>query len=224
MNNKIGFQIQEEINRVDASIIDKLRKYDTTLLADGANARVWMEHSIKPIEERMKIVGQAITVKLTLGDSLLVSKAVDVAKPGDVIVIDGAGTSRNALWGDMKSLSCKHKGLEGAVIDGAFRDLDGCREIGFPLFAKYVIPGSSTKNSLGEINIPINCGGVIVNPGDIVVGDNNGVVVLPYDRIDEIIENAEKKVSWVEQTKAEILKGKYVSGNFSKKMKELGYE
>lgn len=224
MNNKLGYRIIEEIKRPDEIIIEKLKNYDTTLLADGSNGRVWMEERIKPIFTGAKIIGPAITLKLTLGDSLLVSKAVDIAKPGDVIVIDGAGTDRNALWGDLKSLSCKLKGLEGAVIDGAIRDISECKEIGFPLFTKYVVCGSSTKNSPGEINVPINCGKVVVNPGDIIVGDDNGVVVLPPDKIEEIIENAHQKQLWQEKMKQEILKGQYVSGNFSQKMKELGYE
>lgn len=222
--SRIGYRIVTEIKRIDPKILELLRQYDTTLLADGANSRVAMEPTIKPITPGTKIVGNAITLKLTLGDSLLVSKALDIAQPGDVVVIDGAGTESNALWGDLKSLIGRQKSLEGAVIDGAIRDIVSCRKIGFPVFCKYIVCGSSTKNSPGEINIPIVCGKVVVNPGDIVVGDDNGVVVLSKDRIEEIIQNAERKRETVESIRQDILKGNYVTKDFSRKMRELGYE
>ena len=223
-NNRMGYRIITEINRCSQEVIEKLKKYDTTLLADGANTKVAMEHCIKPIIEGSRFVGPAITIKLTLGDSLLVSKALDLAQAGDVIVVDGFGTDSNALWGDLKSLISKSKNLAGAVIDGAIRDKTNCQEIGFPIFCKYTVCSSSTKNSPGEINVPVTCGKMTVMPGDIIVADDNGIVVLPPDRLNEIMENAEKKHQNVEKIKKEILEGKYITDGFSKKMQELGYD
>ena len=223
-NKRIGFRIVREIRRVEQEILDQLKELDTTLLSDGANSRVAMEWGIRPIIPGSRIIGQAITLKLTLGDSLLVSMAMEIAQPGDVVVIDGAGTENNALWGDMKSLIGKEKGLGGAVIDGAIRDVVNCREIGFPVFCKYCVCGSSTKNSPGEINVPINCGKMVVNPGDIIVGDDNGIVVLPPYELKEIINNARKKEKLAAEMRQEILNGKYVTDGFVEKMKALGYE
>lgn len=221
--DRLGYRIIEEIERPSEEIIEELRKLDITLLADGSNSRVAMDYRIKPIKDGHKIVGPAITVKLTLGDSLLVSKAVDLARPGDVVVIDGAGTNKNALWGDMRSLSAKHKGLEGTVIDGAIRDIVGCRELDYPLFCKYVVCGSSTKSSPGEINVPINCGEIVVNPGDVIVGDENGVIVLAKDRLEEIIHNAKEKEKKMESVRKAILEGKYIPEDFMQNLKKLGF-
>lgn len=125
--------------------------------------------------------------------------------------------------GDHRSLTAKLLGLEGVVIDGAFRDIDENEEIGFPIYAKSVTCCSSTKNSHGEINIPISCGGVAVNPGDIIVGDRNGVCVVPPLFAEEIIENARKKIEKMNRLKEEIKAGKIIPDNFAEQMRKLGY-
>ncbi|SFI03096.1 4-hydroxy-4-methyl-2-oxoglutarate aldolase [Tindallia magadiensis] len=216
--------MRTKINRLDQVTIEKVKQYDTTLLADGAGSRIALSSDIKPVIQEKSIVGPAITLKLTLGDSLLVSKAIDIAQAGDIIVIDAFGTDMNAVWGDLKSLMAKQKNIAGVIIDGSIRDVSACREIGVQIYCKNIVCSSSTKNSPGEINVPIVCGGMNVNPGDIVVGDENGVVILPADKVDEILENAKKKQEMVEKVRQEIIEGKYISDNISEKMKQLGYE
>ena len=223
-NDKFGYRIIPGIGRINQEKVEMIKKYDTTLLADGASSRIALSSNIKPIIQGKNIVGPAITLKLTLGDSLLVSKAIDLAQAGDIIVIDAFGTETNAVWGDLKSLMAKQKNIAGVIIDGSIRDVSACRELGVQIYCKNIVCSSSTKNSPGEINVPIVCGGMNVNPGDIIVGDENGVVVLPSDHIDEIIENAKKKQKMVDKVRQEILEGKYISGNISEKMKQLGYE
>ncbi|WP_093372190.1 RraA family protein [Tindallia magadiensis] len=222
--DRIGYRMRTKINRLDQVTIEKVKQYDTTLLADGAGSRIALSSDIKPVIQEKSIVGPAITLKLTLGDSLLVSKAIDIAQAGDIIVIDAFGTDMNAVWGDLKSLMAKQKNIAGVIIDGSIRDVSACREIGVQIYCKNIVCSSSTKNSPGEINVPIVCGGMNVNPGDIVVGDENGVVILPADKVDEILENAKKKQEMVEKVRQEIIEGKYISDNISEKMKQLGYE
>jgi RraA family protein len=224
MNNKIGFRIIEDIERPSKELLEKVRGYSAPELCDGSIVYNAMDYHIKPMVTKQKICGPAITVKLSLGDSLMVTKAVDIAKPGDVIVIDGRGSGNNALWGDHRSLSCKIKGIEGVVMDGAFRDLEENEEIGFPVYAKAVTCGSSSKNTNGEINVPISCGGVTVNPGDIIVGDVNGVCVVPVEFAEEIMANAQKKIDSLEKVKKEILeKGKVLPDNYAEQLKKIGY-
>lgn len=224
MENKIGYRINEEIKRPSKELLDRIREFSTCELCDGTIIYNAMDYHIKPMVTKQKICGPAITVKLPMGDSLMVTKAVDIAKAGDVIVVDGRGSGNNALWGDHRSLSCKVKGIEGVVIDGAFRDLEENEEIGFPIYAKAVTCGSSTKNSNGEINIPISCGGVTVNPGDIIVGDVNGVCVIPTEYAEQIMENAQKKIDSMDIVKKEILeKGKVLPDNHAAILKKLGY-
>jgi len=222
---KIGYRIIPDIDRPSQELIERLREFSTCELCDGAIVYNAMDYHIKPMVTKQKIVGPAITVKLSLGDSLMVTKAVDLAKPGDVIVIDGRGSGNNALWGDHRSLSCKIKRIEGAVLDGAFRDLEENEKIGFPIYAKAVTCGTSSKNTNGEINVPISCGGVMVNPGDIIVGDVNGVCVIPVEYAEEIMVNARKKIESMKKVKEEILAtGKVLPDNYAAQLEKLGYK
>lgn len=221
---KIGLRVIEEISRPAPEIIERLRKFSTCELCDGLILSNAMDYTIKPMVSTQKICGPAITLKCTLGDSLLVTKAISVAKPGDVIVIDGHGSCNNALWGDHRSLISKKIGLEGVVLDGAFRDIDETEKIGFPIYAKAITVGSSTKNSNGEVNVPICCGGVSVNPGDIIVGDRNGVCVIPAEFIEQVLAGAEDKVAKMEKLKEEIeSEGTLIPDNFALSMEKLGY-
>lgn len=220
---KIGYRVNSEINRPAAGLIERVRQFATTDLCDGMVIASAMDYGIKPMVTTSKIVGPAITLRVTLGDSLLVTKAMAAAKPGDILVIDGHGSGNNALWGDHRSLTAKLMGLEGVVLDGAFRDIEENEEIGFPIYARAVTCCSSTKNSHGEVNVPISCGGVAVNPGDIIVGDKNGVCVIPPLFVEEVIENALKKIEKMNRLKGEIKAGKIIPDNFAEQMKKLGY-
>jgi RraA family protein len=220
----MGFRVYEDIPRPAPELIERIRKYSAPELCDGMIVYNAMDYLIKPMVTTQKIVGPAITLKLTLGDSLLVTKAISVAKPGDVIVIDGRGSGNNALWGDHRSLVCKKLGLAGVVMDGAFRDIDENEEIGFPIYARAVTCGSSTKNSNGEINVPISCGGVTVRPGDIIVADRNGVCVVPPEHAEEIMRGAQDKVDKMNALNEEIERtGKVIPDNFAAQLAKLGY-
>ena len=223
-NMKIGFRVIEEIPRVDPELLERIGQYSAPELCDGMIVYNAMDYHIKPMVTTKKIVGQAVTLKLTLGDSLLVTKALSLCKPGDVLVIDGRGSGNNALWGDHRSLVAKHLGLSGVVMDGAFRDIDENEEIGFPIYARAVNCGSSTKNSNGEINVPIVCGGVPVNPGDIIVGDRNGVAVVPLEFAEQVMAGAQEKVDKMKRLTEEIeTTGKVIPDNFAAQLAKLGY-
>ena len=122
MQQKIGFRIYSDIPRPDLVLLERLSKFSAPELCDGTIVYNAMDYHIKPMVTTQKIVGPAITLKLMMGDSLLVTKALSIAKPGDVLVIDGRGSGNNALWGDHRSLSAKLLGLAGVVMDGAFRE------------------------------------------------------------------------------------------------------
>lgn len=221
---KIGFRVIEDIPRPTPELIERLKKFSTPELCDGTILYNAMDYRIKPMVTTQKIVGPAVTLKLTLGDSLLVTKALSVAKPGDVLVIDGRGSGNNALWGEHRSLTAKLLGLAGVVMDGAFRDIDENEAVGFPVYARAVTCGSSTKNSNGEVNIPISCGGVVVRPGDIVMGDRNGVCVVPLEYAEQVIRGAQEKVDKMSALKKEIENaGKVIPDNFAEQIARLGY-
>lgn len=220
---KIGYRVNFEIDRPSAELVEQVRQFSPTDLCDGMVIAAAMDYHIKPMVTTKSIAGPAVTLRLTQGDSLLVTKALAAARPGDVIVIEGHGSGNNALWGDHRSMTAKMLGLEAVVIDGAFRDIDEAEAIGFPIYAKAVTCGSSTKNSHGEVNVPVSCGGIAVNPGDIIVGDRNGVCVIPRFFVEETLENAREKIEKMNKLKKEISAGKIIPDNFAEQMRKLGY-
>ena len=174
-------------------LIDRFRKVETSAISDAMEPQVCaMDAEIKSVVGVVKMAGLALTVRCYPGDELTLAKAITLAKRGDVLVVDARGVKQAALMGGIGFGYCWQKGAEGVVIDGATRDVDQLKEYGFPVFARAIIPTSAVSASMGQINIPIQCGGVNVNPSDIVVGDTDGVVVVPKAKAEEIILIAEK--------------------------------
>jgi RraA family protein len=128
---------------------------------------------------RHRLCGPALTVKCFPGDNLMVHKSLDVAEPGDIVVIDAGGSNTNAVLGDLVSMKAKHRGIAGFIVDGLIRDLPEIQGLDFPVFACGTTPIGPLHRGPGEINFPICCGGVVVNPGDIMVADGAGIVVVP---------------------------------------------
>jgi len=181
---------------------EELYKTPTASLSDALDAlgiRGFMNHDIKPCVKDLKMVGRAVTVKDVLSNkkSLLLQalEVIEDAKPGDVYVraIEGGGeeSANIALFGGLMALGSKMKGLAGAVIDAGARDITEYEEMGFPVFSKSVIPSTSLgRTEIVGVNVPVRCGGVLVNPGDVIVGDNDGVVVIPKDKLEKVLELA----------------------------------
>lgn len=176
-------------------MIARLRNYTTSELCDGAVNYHTMDYHIRRQVSDKKIVGPAFTINPPKGISGIIPDAILEAESGDVLVVAGQGFGAGSYWGDHRSICANMKGLEGIVIDGAFRDLDGCRESAFPIFARNVTPGSAGKAREGELNVPIICGGVEVYPGDLIIGDCNGVLVIKPEDAEWIMEKADEKIN-----------------------------
>lgn len=177
------------------SIIEQLREFTTSELCDGAIDYHTMDYHIKRRVSDKKIVGPAFTVNPPKGVSGIIPNAILAMNPGEVMVVAGKECCNHSYWGDHRSICASMKGLEGVVIDGAFRDLEGCMEVGFPIFARSVTPGSCAKAAEGELNVPILCGGVEVCPGDLIVGDCNGIIVIKPEEAELVMERARKKIA-----------------------------
>ena len=210
---RLGFSIRTEIIRIDKEVYIKLSGFSTPNLSDAMNRFRTMDHMIKPISKCCNFVGQAITVRVRPGDNLMIHKAIDVAKAGDIIVIDTGSCSTNAVWGELMTRSALKKGISGVVIDGAARDIKESENLGIPIFSKYIVPSACDKDGPGEINEPISCGGVPVIPGDILVGDENGVVVIPPHLINEVVKNAKIKKAYETNKIKNIEKGIIISND-----------
>ena len=175
-------------------IVEMFRSIPTTCISDALDGLNNLHPSIKPLQEEYVLSGRAFTVKMPVGDNLAVLKAIRTAKPGDILVIDAKGDEYRAIAGDFVVGMAKTLGIGGIVVDGVIRDLKGIKELGFPVFSKGTTVAASGKAGVGELNVPISCGGVSVNPGDIIVGDADGVVVIPKEREDEILKKSEEKL------------------------------
>lgn len=177
-------------------VLDRYRHVTTAMVSDAlfrlGTKRGTMDAGIKPVVPDVQLVGPAFTVKTYPGATHGSGLALKEAAPGDVIVIDGEGFDRSILWGGIFSAQAVKKGIAGTVIDGAVRDIDDVRELRYPLFARHVCPRAGSFDQQAEAGIPITCGGTTVNPGDLVRGDNMGVVVVPQDGIEETLAKAEE--------------------------------
>ena len=184
--------------------LEKLRQFSVPELCDGAGLYNTMDYHIKPMVTKKKIVGPALTVKVPVGEGGIIADAIEQVKPGQVIVIAGHGNCQSSYWGDHRSFCASFQRAEGVVIDGAFRDIHQCEELNFPIYARGITPGTARKSGEGAINVPVSCGGVTVNPGDIIVGDANGVCVIKPEEAEGVIERALKKIKAQEATIKEM--------------------
>ncbi len=184
-----------EITRVDAATVAKAAAYPSSILADVAGRRGALSGRIAPLAPSMRFAGPAITVEVRPGDNLMIHAAMAIAQPGDVLMIDGKGDLSSALMGEIMSQQCVALGVVGVVIDGAVRDSEAIRELGFPMYAAGLNPNGPTKSVSGRLNHPISIGGVSVNPGDLVVGDADGVTVIERDKAAAMLPLAAEKVA-----------------------------
>ncbi len=184
-------------------------RVSTPNISDAMHRKGAMQ-GIAPITPGVKMVGQAFTVRTYPGDWAKPVEVIDEAKPGEVIVIDARGCSE-AVWGELATWSALVKGISGVVIDGAVRDVEEIRRLGFPCFARSITARAGEPKGFGEVNVEVECGGVRVKPGDWIIGDDNGVVVVPKDLAVEIANRAEDIKEKEERIRSEIKAGSTLS-------------
>jgi regulator of RNase E activity RraA len=187
--------IIREFARVPQGVVRQASVFQPAILADGAGRRGALHGRIQALRPRMKVAGTAFTVEVRPGDNLMIHAAMSLAKPGDVLVIDGKADLTSALMGTIMMTACKHLGIAGVVVDGAVRDTLEIDEMDFPVFAAGFNPNGPTKNCPGRIGHPVTVGGVTVHPGDFIIGDADGVVVVEREKIESLLPAAEKKVA-----------------------------
>lgn len=196
-------------------VVKKFEDIPTTCISDAMDGLNNLCPAIKPLKEEYKLAGRALTVKIPVGDNLAVLKAIRAAKPRDILVIDAKGDQYRAIAGDFVVGMAQTLGVGGFVVDGVIRDIVGIKELNFPVFSKGTTVAASGKAGVGEINIPISCGGMTVHPGDIIVGDADGVVVIPQ-LIEEVV--LEKSI---DKLKKDKLREKRIAGNREEIIKHL---
>ncbi len=178
----VALTIRRSIERPPARLLGTFRGAPSGFVTDAYNGAGCLDHGIKPLEPEMTIYGPAITAKCAPGDILAAMAILDYARQGDVIVIAAGNDTSAAKIGDLWLHWARRIGVAGVVCDGLVRDVKGLLTTGVPVFARGVTPNSGFKTGPGEINFRVSCGGVAIGPGDIVVGDRDGVVVVPLAR------------------------------------------
>jgi regulator of RNase E activity RraA len=187
MPPKLGFRIISDVPRPPADLVEAFRGKASSNLADAMGRFHFMDPGIAN-RTGLPLCGVTVTVNARPGDNLMVHKALEVAQPGDVVVVSTNGNTTSAVFGEIMGHTAVGAGLGGIIVDGAIRDVDGLEALALPAFSRAVTPGGGDKDGPGEINVPIACGNTVVMPGDIVVGDEDGVAVVPREDAPEVLE------------------------------------
>jgi len=183
---KIGFRVRTDPPRPAAELVEKFRGQATSNLADAMGRFHFMDPGIQS-RSGLTMCGIATTVDARPGDNLMIHKALEVARPGDIVVVNTNGNTTSAVFGELMCRTAVGAKLGGIVVDGAIRDVDAITALGFPAFSRALCAGGCDKDGPGEVNSAIACGNTVVMPGDIVVGDADGVVVVPREEAEDVL-------------------------------------
>jgi 4-hydroxy-4-methyl-2-oxoglutarate aldolase len=173
--------------------MEMLKRLGAATVHEALGQRGYVDSAIAPLDASWRIAGPAYTVDSKAGDNLMMHYAISQARPGDIMVVDYKGFMRAAAVGDLMTYSALTRGIGGMVIDGAVRDAGQIVEMRFPVFARGLCVTGPTKSQPGKVNVPVVVGGCLVNPGDIVVGDRDGVVIIPSGELDAVIRLAQER-------------------------------
>lgn len=198
----IGNRIFTDVKRPDPEVVEMFRGLPSSNINDEMNRLYCMHDYMKLMNPNTAkpLLGTAITVKAPIGDNLFFHQALDLAQPGDIIVVDGASGCNRSLAGEIMMRFAAKKGLAGIVVDGCLRDLDGIEKLDMPIYAKGITPQGPWKFGPGEVNVPIACGGQVVFPGDILVGDKDGIVVIRRQDAESVAKVAQEKKAKEDKT------------------------
>jgi 4-hydroxy-4-methyl-2-oxoglutarate aldolase len=196
-----------DFERVPADVVRRAAEYPSSILADVAGRRGALHGRIAPLAPTMRFAGPALTVEVRPGDNLMIHAALAIARPGDVLVVDGKGDLGCALMGEIMCQQAAKIGVAAVVIDGAVRDAEAIRALGLPVYACGLNPNGPTKFVPGRLNHPVSVGGVSVHPGDLVVGDGDGVTVIERAKAAAMLPLAAEKVAAETRRIADIRSG-----------------
>jgi 4-hydroxy-4-methyl-2-oxoglutarate aldolase len=183
----LGFRILAAPPRLDADLVERFVDVASSQLADAMGRFNFMDPGIQP-RTGLPLCGLAVTVHCRPADNLMVHKALDIAEPGDIIVVNTCGNVTSAVFGELMCTSAAAKRIGGIVVDGAIRDVDAITHMNMPAYSRSISPGGSDRDGPGEVNVPISCGGIVVSPGDVVVGDADGIAVVPREHAASVLE------------------------------------
>lgn len=201
--SNVGLRIKKNINRPSKELIEGFAGLPVANIADMMNRMFCLDAKIRPMNAA-PLCGPAFTISTRPGDNLLLHKALDMAQPGDILVVAAQGDLSNSIMGELMALWSIKRGLGGFIFDGAIRDIGTLKNMNIPIYASGITPAGPYKDGPGEINFAVSCGGVVINPGDILVGDEDGVVVIKPEDAPALLKKAQAKNLAEQKTMEEI--------------------
>jgi regulator of RNase E activity RraA len=220
----VGFRILKRQRKVATEVVEHFSRLPVANVSDSMSRMTAAGARVRPMHQTGGMAGVALTVKTRPGDNLMIHKAMAIAEPGDVIVVDAGGDLTNALIGEMMLTRMIKSGLAGIVIDGAVRDAGFIRGQTFPVYAAGVTHRGPYKNGPGEINVPIAIDGMVIAPGDLIIGDDDGLLCVPHDEVNEVLKAATAKCEAERKQIANIMAGTHDSSWVDKTLRELNCE
>ena len=212
LNPGPGFMIRRTVDRLPPEVAEGLAEFESTDISDVLNRMYAMRADIRNMVNDAELCGPVCTVKTYPGDNLMVHKVLDIARPGDIVVIDASGSMSAAVIGDMISNKARHRGIAGFIVDGLVRDLAGLQECGMPIYARGITPFGPLHRGPGEVNYAVCCGGIVVHPGDIVRADSSGIAVIPRDAAESTLQRLRQNHERLSRYVADVKRGEFSNG------------
>ncbi|MDA9519072.1 hypothetical protein XI06_01590 [Bradyrhizobium sp. CCBAU 11434] len=220
----VGFRILKRNRKIGADVVERFARLPVANVSDSMSRLTAGGARLRPMHGSGGLTGAALTVKTAPGDNLMVHKAIALAEPGDVIVVDAGGDLTNSITGEMMMMQMVKRGVAGLVINGAIRDAGFIRSQTFPVFAAGVTHRGPYKNGPGEINVAIAIDGMVIEPGDLIIGDDDGLLCVPFDQTEAVFKAATAKFEAEQKQMANIEAGTHDASWVDKQLRELKCE
>jgi RraA family protein len=218
----VGLQILKRTRQVSAQLVQAFKGLPVANISDCMTRMTAAGPRLRPMHKSGYLAGPALTVKCRPGDNLMIHKALTMAQPGDVIVVDAGGDLTNSLFGELMTATAIKNGVAGIVLDGAVRDAEEIGQGTFPIYAAGVTHRGPYKDGPGEINVPIAIDGMVIHPGDLIVGDADGLLCVPFDDAEEVLAATRKKMEAEKKTLADIAAGTLDTSWIDATLKRIG--
>jgi 4-hydroxy-4-methyl-2-oxoglutarate aldolase len=222
----MSHRIVRRIPRADAEVIKVLGNAGTATVHEAQGRTGLMRTYMRPIYAAARVAGPAVTVSCQAGDNLMIHASLDVVQPGDVLVVTTTSESTDGMFGELLGVSCQAHGVAGLIIDAGVRDTTELAAMNFPVWAKAVSAQGTVKSTPGDVNIPVVCAGAMINPGDVIVADADGVVVVPREQAAAVAQASEQRLAKEEKSRQRLRKGELGLDFYGLRAKlvELGVE